>query len=470
MTDLSLTQLPAREIARRVKAREVAPVAVVEAHLAAIASRNPTLNAVVTLAADEALAAAETLTRKLDSGAPVGLLAGVPVGVKDVHMTRGLRTTFGSPLFKDHVPDADAEIVARCRAADAIVIAKTNVPEFAYGAHTVNAVFGVTRNPWNPKLSASGSTGGGAAGLVAGMFALATGSDLGGSLRTPAAFCGTVGLRPSPGLVPLVPNLQPGDTLGVDGPMARDALDVALMLQAIAGPHPDEPVVVPVEGRDFVAAAAGGITPGLRIAYCPDIARIGVDAEIDRVCRETALRLRDLGCVVDEIDLDLSIGRRAFAQLRAQFVINGGLELLDKVDRLGPNITHNIRIGLAQSPRDIAEGVRGRAEILRRMNEFFRRYDRLLTPCAPVPPFPVEMSYPETVGGKKMETYIDWVAQTFCLTLTGLPVVSVPAGLDRSNLPVGVQVVAPRWNEEGVLALAAAIQSVAPLPAPPAIG
>lgn len=467
MSDMSIIKLPAREIARRVKAGEIAPAAVVEAHLAAIELHNPRLNAVVTPTAEQALDRARALERRLAAGEPVGPLAGVPVGVKDTHPTRGVRTTYGSPLMKDHVPDADALIVERMLAADAIMIGKTNTPEFAYGANTTNPVFGATRNPWNPALTSAGSTGGGAAGLVAGMFALATGSDLGGSLRLPAAFCGTVGLRPSAGLVPLVPSPQPWWPLSVDGPMARNVADVALMLQAIAGPHPLEPHVVPIEGRDFLAAATAPLRPGLRVAYCPDIARIGVDPEVERVCREAAFRLRDLGCSVEEVDLDLSVGRKAFARLRGQFVLNGGLEMLDKIDRLGPNYAGNLRFALAQSPRDVAEGERGRTEILVRMAAFFERYDRLLTPCAPVAPFPVEQPYPETIAGRKLESYIDWAAPTFVVSLTGLPAMSVPAGLDRSNLPVGLQVVAPRWNEEGALNLAAALERVAPLPEPP---
>ena len=467
MADLGLTELPAREIARRVNARQVSPVAVVEAHLAAIARRNATINAVVTLAADEALATARALERRLGEGQSGGRLAGVPLGVKDTHLTKGLRTTFGAPLMKDHVPTADSLIVARCRAAGAIVIGKTNVPEFALGANTVNAIFGATGNPWNATLSASGSTGGGAAGLATRMFALATGSDLGGSLRTPAAFCGVVGLRPSPGLVPRVPTALPWATLSVDGPMARDVADLALMLQAIAGPHPDEPNVVPVAGRDFVAAAAAGAKPGLRIGYVPDITGIGIDPDIERVCRATAFRLRERGCVVEEAALDLSPGRRAFIQLRGQLIVAAHADKLDKLDRLGPNIASNIRLGLAQSPVDIAQGELGRGEVLRRVNAFFARYDRLLTPCVPVPPFPHAQLYPETIAGRRMETYIDWVAPTFVITLTGLPALAVPAGLDASGLPVGLQVVAPRWDEEGALALGAEVERVAAMPRPP---
>jgi amidase len=467
MSHSSLVSLSATTIALKIRSGELTPTEVVEAHLAAIARHNPRLNAVVTETAQAALDQARDIERRRAAGAPLGLLAGVPVGIKDTHPTAGIRTTYGSPLMKDHVPAEDAAIVARLRAADAIVMGKTNVPEYAYGAHTVNQVFGVTRNPWNPALSASGSTGGGAAGLVAGMFALATGSDLGGSLRLPASFCGVVGLRPSPGLVPLVPSDQPWNPLSVDGPMARNVADLALMLQAVSGPHPMEPFVVPVEGRDFPAAAASPLRPGLRVAYCADIVRIGIDPDIERVARQAAFALRDLGVEVEEVDLDLSAFRKTFLQLRGQFVLNGGLDMLDRIDRLGPNYAGNLRFALAQSPRDVAEGERGRARLMARLAAFFERHDRLLTPCAPVPPFAVDKNYPETIGGRKMESYIDWAAPTFVLSSAGLPVLCVPAGLDRANLPVGLQVVGPRWKEEGVLSLGAALERVAPLPPPP---
>ena len=467
MSHSSLVSLSATTIALKIRSGELTPTEVVEAHLAAIARHNPRLHAVVTETAQAALDQARDIERRRAAGAPLGLLAGVPVGIKDTHPTAGIRTTYGSPLMKDHVPAEDAAIVARLRAADAIVMGKTNVPEYAYGAHTVNQVFGVTRNPWNPALSASGSTGGGAAGLVAGMFALATGSDLGGSLRLPASFCGVVGLRPSPGLVPLVPSDQPWNPLSVDGPMARNVADLALMLQAVSGPHPMEPFVVPVEGRDFPAAAASPLRPGLRVAYCADIVRIGIDPDIERVARQAAFALRDLGVEVEEVDLDLSAFRKTFLQLRGQFVLNGGLDMLDRIDRLGPNYAGNLRFALAQSPRDVAEGERGRARLMARLAAFFERHDRLLTPCAPVPPFAVDKNYPETIGGRKMESYIDWAAPTFVLSSAGLPVLCVPAGLDRANLPVGLQVVGPRWKEEGVLSLGAALERVAPLPPPP---
>jgi len=461
--ETDITRLDAIEIARRVTARELSPVAVVEAHLAVIERTNPVVNAVCTLAAEHALDAARKLDADLAAGRAVGPLAGVPVGIKDLTATAGIRTTFGSTLYADNVPTEDALVVQRLKAAGAIVIGKTNTSEFGAGAHTFNAVFGPTRNPWNPALSASGSTGGGAAGLRCGMFALAEGSDFGGSLRTPAAFCGVVGIRPSPGLVPKYPTVAPWATLSVAGPMARSVPDLAVMLQAMAGPSPYSPLIVPVEGRDFLAAARAGIKPGLRVAYCPDPARIGVDNEIERLCRDAAFQLQSAGASVEETDLDLSIGRSAFLQLRAQIQLTNHLHHLGKLDKIGPNIAGNIRLGLSQSPRDLALGERGQAEIFHAFRRFFERYDCLLTPCTAVGPFPVEQNHPDTINGQPMKTYIDWVAHTFVVTLAGLPAISVPCGFTQANLPVGLQVVGPRWGEEVALGVAKVVEDAHPV-------
>src|SRR6266498_1872877 len=292
----------ATELAGLVRAREVSPVEVLDACLARLERYNPTLNAVVTLN-EHARDDARELERRLKRGESPGVLCGLPVGIKDVTPVQGLRTTFGSPLYKEYVPAEDALVVQRLRAAGAVILGKTNTPEFAAGGNTWNEVFGRTRNPWDPAKSAGGSTGAGAAALATGMIALAEGTDLGGSLRIPASSCGVVGLRPSVGLVPTYPSDWPWDTLQVTGPMARTAEDVALMLQAVAGPSEYSPLAQPSGGRDFVGAVKAGPRKGLRIAYCRDIAGIGVDPDVERVCRNAAFALKAAGAVVEEIDL-----------------------------------------------------------------------------------------------------------------------------------------------------------------------
>ncbi|HLG06715.1 MAG TPA: amidase [Gemmatimonadales bacterium] len=450
------------EIARQVAAREISPVAVIESALARIERDNPRLNAIVTLN-PHALDDARALERRLGAGEPPGLLAGVPVGIKDVTQVAGLRTTFGSTLYRDYVPAEDALVVQRLRAAGAVIIGKTNTPEFAAGGNTWNEVFGRTRNPWNPERSAGGSTGGGAAALATGMIALAEGTDLGGSLRIPASFCGVVGLRPSPGLVPTWPSDWAWDTLQVTGPMARTAEDVALMLQAVAGPSPWAPLRQPAVGRDFVAAVRQGPAKRLRLAYCPDIAGIGIEPGIEAVCRSAADRLGAEGATVERIELDLSEGRDAFLALRGLWFVTWMQERLDRIDELGVNVRNNTKAGLAGTVPDIgkAEAIRGR--IWHRFRQFFERFDHLLTPTMAVPPFPVEQNYPETVAGKVMQTYVDWIAPTFVLSLTGLPVASVPCGLDLEGMPVGLQIVGPPEGEENVLALAAELQRRCPI-------
>ena len=458
--------LSATEIARRVAARELSPVEVVKTALARVSELNPRLNAIVTLN-ERALDDAGELEQRIARGESVGRLAGVPVGIKDVTQVAGVRTTFGSPLYADHVPEEDALIVRRLRAAGAIILGKTNTPEFAAGGNTWNDVFGRTRNPWDPGKSAGGSTGGGAVALATGMIALAEGTDLGGSLRIPASFCGVVGLRPSLGLVPTVPTDFVWDTLQVSGGMARTAEDVALMLQATAGPTLHYPFAQPpVAGRDFVAAVHQGPKPGLRVAYCADIAGIGVDPQVESVCRNTAKLLARAGIELDIVDLDLSAGREAFLALRGHWFAAWMSERLDLIEGFGANVRNNTKAGNEVKGVDLGRAERIRGRIWQQFREFFQRYDHLLTPTMAVPPFPVEQNYPEMVAGKKMKTYVDWLAPTFVLSLTGLPVASVPCGLDRDGMPVGMQIVGRPLGEEAVLALAARLERANPIGSP----
>ena len=461
---MSLIELPATELRKRMAAREVAVVEYVEACLERVKQLNPTLNAIVTLNPN-ALEDAAQLDRRLKKGDDPGPLCGLTVGIKDVTTVAGLRTTFGSPIYADHVPNEDALVVRRLRDAGAVILGKTNCPEFAAGANTFNEVFGRTRNPWDTTKSAGGSTGGGAAALATGMIALAEGTDLGGSLRIPAAFCGITGLRPSVGLVPTHPTDWVWDTLQVTGPMARTAEDVALMLQTIAGAAEHSPFAQPIEDRDFVRGAKGA-RKNLRLAYCADIAGIGVDPDVERVCREAAFALRDKGAVVEEIELDLSEGRPAFLSLRGLWFVTQMFSRLDMQDRFGPNVGNNVRSGLEVTSKEIAAAEAYRGRLWHQFRQFFNDYDHLLTPCVAVPPFPVEQNYPDTIAGKPMKTYIDWIAPTFVLSLTGLPSASVPAGRDSSGMPVGLQIAGGQFGEEDVLSIAAQIQKLRPLALP----
>jgi amidase len=458
---MSPADLSATELRRRIAAREVTVAESVEACLERVREYNPALSAIVTLN-PAALDDAAQLDRRIRKGDSPGPLCGLTVGIKDVTPVAGLRTTFGSPIYADYVPKEDALIVRRLREAGAVILGKTNCPEFAAGANTFNDVFGRTRNPWDRTKSAGGSTGGGAAALATGMIALAEGTDLGGSLRIPAAFCGVTGLRPSVGLVPTHPTDWVWDTLSVTGPMARTAEDVALMLQTIAGAAEESPFAQPIEGRDFVRGARDA-RKNLRVAYCPDIAGINVDPGVEQVCRDAAFALAGKGVIVEEIQLDLSAARPAFLSLRGLWFVTQMFSRLDMQDRFGPNVGNNVRTGLEVTSREIAAAEAYRGHLWHRFRKFFNDYDHLLTPCVAVPPFPVEQNYPDTIAGTPMQTYIDWIAPTFVLSLTGLPVACVPAGLDPGGMPVGLQVAGGQFGEEDVLAIAAQIQKLRPI-------
>lgn len=453
--DESLTRLPAAELRRRMDDGSLTPTGLVEASLEVIERRNPELNAVVTLS-EWALEDARELERRDAAGEPRGALYGLPAGIKDVTEVGGMRTTYGSPMYADNVPEEDALVVRRLREAGAIVLGKTNTPEFAAGGNTFNEVFGRTRNPWNPALSAGGSTGGGAVGLATGMIALAEGTDLGGSLRIPASFCGIVGLRPSPGLVPTHPSAWLWDNMQVTGPMGRTAEDVALMLGAVCGPDPRSPNVQPVAGRDFAGAVRRGPKAGLRVAYAPDPAGLGIDPDIARVCRSAAdglARASGIDLEVEEVDLDLSYGFEAALAIRGLWMVTHMYSRLDRIDELGVNVRANTEAGLATSVASLASAERARGRIWEDFRRLFETYDHLLTPCMAVPPFNVEQNYPETIGGREMTTYVDWIAPTFVLSLAGLPIASVPCGLDGGGMPVGMQIVGRPRDEESVLAL-----------------
>ena len=468
MSDPAL--LPAATQARLIRSGELSPTELLRAARARIERLGPEINAVVTLsetAEDEARAIEAALARGEDPGPLAGLL----LGVKDVTPVRGTRTTYGSPLYADHVADVDALVVERARRAGAVILGKTNTPEFATGGNTFNEVFGRTRNPWNPELSAGGSTGGGAAGLATGMISLAEGTDLGGSLRIPASFCGVVGLRPSPGLVPTWPSDFLWDTLQVTGFMGRTAEDVGLALDATAGPSRRVPISQPAAGRHFAAAAhlASGVgrLRGRRFAYCPDLAGIGIDPGVEATCRAAALELRQEGATVDEVDLDLSFGWRAFLDLRGLWMVVQQHDRLELRERFGANLRGNVEAGLRVSTEALGAAEHARARVRERVLQLLESHHLLLTPSMAVSPFPVGESHPATVGGRPMKTYVDWIAPTFILSLTSLPVASVPCGLDPAGMPAGLQVVGPPFGEEAVLSFAAHLEQARPIGLPP---
>jgi amidase len=468
MADAALTRQSARELARLIASRAVSPVEVLDAHLARIEQVNPKLNAIVTLATEQAREAAQAAETAVMRGDKLGSLHGLPIGIKDVTLTAGIRTTFGSPLYKDNVPQEDAEVVRRLKAAGAIILAKTNTPEFAAGANTVNEVFGATRNPWNPELSPAGSSGGSAVAVATGMLPLAQGTDFGGSVRVPAAFCGIAGIRPTPGLIPNYPMPLAWDPGQVNGPLARTAEDVAFMLDAMVGFSRLTPTsVAPPWQSARAAVEAASDAKGLRVAYVSDIAGIGVDPEIDAVCQRAAEGLRGAGATVEHIAFDVSEGRDPYQTWRGAWMVGQQFARLHQLEQFGNNLKGNVKAGMSVNALDLAKTEQTRQQVFHRFRDLFERFDILLTPAAPVRPFPVTQNYPDQINGRKLENYIDWIAPAFLITLVSLPAGSVPAGKTGDGLPVGLQIVAPRFEELKILSIAKLVAQANPIGSPP---
>jgi amidase len=468
MVDVALTRKSARDLAVLIRRRAISPVDLLDACLAVIEALNPKLNAIVTLAADEARKAARLAEDAVASGDVVGPLHGLPMAIKDVTPTAGIRTTFASPLYKNFVPTEDAEVVRRLKSAGAIVLAKTNTPEFACGANTNNALFGPTRNPWNPDFSPAGSSGGSAVAAATGMVPLAQGTDFGCSIRIPAAFCGIVGIRPTPGLTPNDPMPLAWDPGQVHGALARDAEDAALMLDALVGFSRLSPISVAPPWKSALAEVERrSDAANLRIAYVSDIAGIGVDAEIDGICRAAAHRLGEAGARVEEIKFDVGDGRESYQTWRGLWMVGQQYERLDRLEQFGKNLKGNVEAGLKVTALDLAAAERKRLEVFHRFRDLFERFDILLTPAAPVKPYPLELNFPDEINGQKFENYIDWIAPAFLITLVSLPAATAPAGLTRDTLPVGMQIVAPRFEEPLILGIAKLIHRSSGVGSPP---
>ena len=464
MTDLSVAST-AREQTAAVRSREISARELLDLHLARIAERNPELNAIVSLDEERARAGARAADEALASGAEVGPLHGLPFAFKDTHAVAGWRTTYGSPLFASHVPDADELIVERVRAAGVVVVGKTNVPEFAAGSHTFNRVFGTTLNPVDPSRSAGGSSGGAACALASGMVPLADGSDMGGSLRNPASFCGVVGLRPSLGRVPEWPLYNQWETTSVGGPMARNVGDLALLLSVLAGPDPRAPQALGDPGSVFAPPVAG-LLSGLRVALSVDLGgAFEVDDEVAAVVSGSAAVFSGAGASVTNAHPDLAEADDTFRTLRAwHFQAKFGRMLAEHPDSFKQSLADNIRAGESLTGADVARAYTQRTALSERMRQFFTSYDVLVLPVSQVPPFPADQEFPTAINGRPMATYLDWMRSAYFITVTGCPAVSVPAGRTRDGLPVGIQVVAPHGAERRLLEVAAAFEeAVGPL-------
>ena len=440
MSGDELIRMTATEVARRLAAGDVSPLELVEAAAARIESVNPTVNALPILCLDKARDRAISMTDHPPPVSERGPLWGIPIAVKDYNDLAGVRTTYGSPIFADFVAERSDATVARLEASGAIPIGKSNVPEWA-GAHTFNPVFGHTCNPWNSARSAGGSSGGSGVALATGMVWLATGNDLGGSLRVPASFNGVVGLRPSPGRVPRNARLPAFDTLWVEGPMGRNIADVALMLDGGSGHSPGDPLSFDSAGPSFSQALSGAALPR-QVAFSPDLGVVPMEPEVAEICAGAAEGFAAIGATVCRDTPDFSGAIEAFQTLRAVLIALMMEDLLEAHrEQIAPEIVWNIEKGLAVSNAELLEAERVRWRLAQDVTAFFEQYDLLLCPTVSVPPFPMEQRYVETIAGQPTKTYIDWIAITFAVTMTACPALSLPVGYTSSGLPVGLQVI-----------------------------
>jgi amidase len=449
----------ARSMAAAVQAREISARELLELHLARIAAVNGDVNAIVSLDPERAREAAVAADERLASGAPVGPLHGLPFAFKDTHAVAGWRTTYGSPVRADHVPDADELIVERIRGAGAVVVGRTNVPEFAAGSHTFNPVFGTTLNPWDLGRSAGGSSGGAAAALATGMVPLAEGSDMGGSLRNPASFCNVVGLRPSLGRVPEWPLDNAWETTSVGGPMARSVSDLALLLSVIAGPDRRVPTALSEPGSVYAPPLAGSLD-GVRVALSVDLGgAFEVDEAVAAVVESTASVFAAAGASVGASYPLLPEAEDTFRTLRAwHFQAKLGPLLAEHPDQFKQSLADNIRAGEPLTGADVARAYRQRTALGQRMVDFFTDHDVLVLPVSQVPPFPADAEFPTSINGRPMESYLDWMRSAYFITVTGCPAISVPAGFTPDGLPVGIQIVAPHNQERRLLEIAAGFE------------
>ena len=457
-SDQALLRSTACAIVDQLNSGEITPLDLLDVLERRIAEVDGSVNALPILCFDRAREQAKTLMQR--PAGSRGLLAGMPIPIKDLTNVAGVRTTQGSPIYKDHVPPRSDIVVERLEENGAVVYAKSNTPEFGAGANTFNEVFGATLNPWDLSRSAAGSSGGAAVALATGMAWLAHGTDMGGSLRNPASFCGVVGMRPSIGRVPHSPVAKIDRNLGVHGPMARNVEDLALLLDAMSGEHPADPLSLPLLPTSFLSAARSGNKPR-RIAYSPDLGITPVDPEVAAITRKAASRFAEAGVIVEEAHPDLREAHECFHVLRAfDFAISKAALLRSKRDQLKPEVIWNIEEGLKLTVEQLERAEAQRVAMSARTLEFFRTYDLLLTPATIVAPFPIGDRYVAECAGKKFDNYVEWLGIVYAITLVCCPALSLPCGFTASGLPVGLHVVAAPRGEAQLLAGARVLEDI----------
>ncbi len=463
MSQSELCFTDATKLARLIRSRKVSATEVMRAFIAQIERVNPRVNAIVTFLPERALKEARALDRRLANRrtASPGALAGLPIAYKDLIATKGIRTTMGSPIFRDQIPAEDALLVERLRSAGAITIGKTNTPEFGAGSQTFNAVFGTTLNPYDTSKTCGGSSGGAAVAVACGMLPFADGSDLGASLRNPANFCNVVGFRPSNGRVPVYPSPNPWSNMAEQGPIGRTVADAAFLLSAMAGPDPRAPAAYNEPGAVFARPLTRNFRK-TRVAWSPTLGGLPVEPRITRVLEAQRKTFEALGCVIEDAEPDLAGADGAFHVLRAvAFVQKHHVHMQTRRADFKPDVVWNYEEGLKLTPERIANAEALRAQVYQRMREFLVRYEFLLAPVNQLAPFGANEPWPKAINGVPNDNYLDWMKSCYRITVSGHPAISVPAGFtdDDPPLPVGMQIVGRYRDDFGVLQLAHAFES-----------
>jgi Asp-tRNA(Asn)/Glu-tRNA(Gln) amidotransferase A subunit family amidase len=446
------------ELRRRIGTRDISPVELLEACIERIERLNPGVNAICETSYERARQEAKAAEAAVLCGEPLGLLHGLPTGIKDLEETAGLLTTYGSPLYCDYVPQDDSSMVARVRAAGAVIVAKTNTPEFGAGANTRNAVWGATGNPFDPTLTAGGSSGGSAVALACDMLPVCTGSDTGGSLRIPAAMCGVVGMRPSPGLVPTDRRSLGWAPISVIGPMGRTVADAAMLFAAQAATEDSDPLSYPVHGSEFETLQA--VDPGsLRVAWTEDFGVSPVAASIRQVFREKVQAMRHLFRSCDRAEFDFGGADRCFDVIRAMNFVDRFRDIYQRdPGALGPNVRANYETGARMTIADVTWAHAEQTRIFRRFQKTLREYDLVIAPTTSVTPFPWTQLYLAEMDGKPLLNYYHWLSLTYVITLVTNPAITLPCGVDYAGMPFGLQVVGRFRGDRALLGAALAME------------